>query len=668
MIHQRIGALLLFTSILGVTTIISAEHAFPSTPPALPATKLSTTDFHGDPLPRGAVARLGTIRLFHEYGTNVAFSADGKILASAGGGIHLWDATTGRELREFPGSRGFALSPDGTRLASMGPEWSVVQIWDTSNGKVLHQLRGHGAEVFTLCFSPNGKLLATGGSDGRLYLWDAVNGTEIKFLTSDPLGRIASMAFSRDGRTLISGEWTETAAHEKMTRLWEVASGKERRRFPGQTFVSLSPDGQVMAMTRDNGHTLQLVKLLTGETLLTIKDFPGEGPPRDINWATVAPDGKVLATACRRDHAIRLWDARNGQALRSIPLPGYAFSVAFAPNGKTLAVGIPWTQEDAGRVRLFDPATGAERILQPGHQTSIHSIRFLDSTTMASIGADKKVCVWQTSGKLIREWTLPNVPLAISPDGKLVAAPGLPENLLELHDTSTGKLRHKLAGHRNGSGQPAAEVVTRVAFTSDGTRLAADTESGDIFLWNFGKEKMESRWAAAWPTALAISGDGETVVSGHWDCTLRLWDARSGRLLRVLGKPREKSFRLVVDRISSVAFAPHGKSIAAAESRHGENVIHVWDLASGKELGQFQGHPPSWREGWINTIAFSPDGKTLFSASVDKTVRLWDMATGKERRRLEGHRASVSALAVSPDGTRLASASKDCTVLIWDVQ
>jgi WD40 repeat protein len=132
-------------------------------------------DAHGDWMPHGALARLGTLRLYHEYGDRIAYSADGKILASAGdGNVILWNTTTGTELRQFSGDRCFALSPDGTRVASsrrLDFERAEVLVWDTISGKELHRLPGHRDEVFALAFSPDSKLLATGSFDGTIRLW-----------------------------------------------------------------------------------------------------------------------------------------------------------------------------------------------------------------------------------------------------------------------------------------------------------------------------------------------------------------------------------------------------------------------------------------------------------------------------------------------------------------
>ncbi len=113
-----------------------------------------------------------------------------------------------------------------------------------------------------------------------------------------------------------------------------------------------------------------------------------------------------------------------------------------------------------------------------------------------------------------------------------------------------------------------------------------------------------------------------------------------------------------VTRVNSVVFSPDGKTLASASD---DKTVRLWEAASGKEIRQFQGHGNT-----VRSVVFSPDGKTLASASFDKTVRLWDVASGKEIRQFQGHQGGVSSVAFSPDGNTLASASADKTVRLWE--
>jgi WD40 repeat protein len=637
-----------------------------------PANRPAAVDLHGNPLPAGALARLGTGSFYHEYGDYVGYSGNGKILASAGEGvIRLWDALTGRDLGQFPGNRFFALSQDGTRLASQAlrEPRSLLFIWDTSSGKAHHRVSALQGVVRALAFSPDGKLLATGG-EGPLLLWDTATGKKVRLLAENG-DYFSALAFSPDGKTLFSGEHRRTGK-EALTRIWEVASGKERQGYSGQAFVALSADGQVMAAAGEKGFVLHLVNVRSGEIQHTFKNLPGEGPPRDISSACFAPDGKILATVRCVDSAIRLWEIPSGRAVRTIPLRAHAYSVAFSADGKTLAVGLTWGAFEDNRIRLFDPATGEEKILPPGRMDAIYNIRFLPGGKgLASISADKSFRLWQPrSGKTLRSVALARVPRAIAPDGSQVAVSGqadpmglgswvpVREETLELCDTSNGKARHQLK-HEG--------TVMRAAWAPDGSTIAVSTEEAQVYLWDTATGKLRRRWAAPAGWSLVFSPDGKTLATGDGDCTVQLWEAVSGRLIRRFGKPleRDRPHRLVIAGTTSIAFSPNGKTVAAAVTS--ENTIYVWDVASGKEVCQCKGHPIGQNHGWVYALAFSPDGKTLFSGSQDRTVRLWEVATGNERARLEGHRGAIHTLALSPEGTHLASGSKDCTILIWNL-
>jgi WD40 repeat protein len=639
--------------------------------PAAPPAGQVAIDLHGDPLPLGALARMGTLRLYHLYGYQVAYSGDGKVLVSSSGGdIKIWDVVTGRELHNLQvtyGARHVALSSDGSRLAAKGPG-EVVCIWDVASGKELHRVPAHDPinypikEVFGVAFSPDGKLLATVGLGGKFRIWDAGLGKEHSVLP--PLdNHYCTLAFSHDGRTLITGE-------RNQTRLWEIATGKERQRFPGLEFIALAPDGQVMAMRGNEGSTLHLVQLGSGNMLLKMSDFHGKFPY--VESISFAPDGKTLASAIISldDQAVQLWDAHIGKVIRTIQIQDSVHSVAFAPDGKTLAVGA--TSE--GRIRLFDPATGSERMLQPSHQGTIRQVRFLsDGKTLATTSADNTFRLWQAvNGKLIHTLTLGKMPLAMSQDGSLVAAsregwnrPAI-EETVELWDTTTGKVRYRLAGHK--------ESVSGAAFSPDGTTLAVSVGLGDgVYLWDTLTGKLRSKWTEGKEAGefraqdLAFSPDGKILATGHHGCIVRLREVTSGRLIRELEKVPDVSKRWEwTTGCFSIAFAPDGKSVAAVAVP--ENLICVWDIASGRLTCSCKPPVPSPlnHEDSLHCLAYSPDGKTLISAGHDGMIRIWDSATGKEIRTLHGHRGYISALTFSKDGSRLASGSQDCTVLIWD--
>jgi dipeptidyl aminopeptidase/acylaminoacyl peptidase len=201
--------------------------------------------------------------------------------------------------------------------------------------------------------------------------------------------------------------------------------------------------------------------------------------------------------------------------------------------------------------------------------------------------------------------------------------------------------------------------VRTVAYSPNGRTLATGsgnpTERGTLVLWDVPTGK-----ARAWlpqplgVCSVAFTPDGEKVAAGGWDNAVRIYEARTARLLTTL-----KGHTAVVN---SLAFSPDGKTLASCSLD--KNII-LWDPAKGTETHRLTGHTD-----WVLSIAFFPDGKSLASAGKDGTVRIWDVEAGKERQTLKDVLASApfEAIAVSPDGKTIASGSWNWKVYLWDVE
>jgi WD40 repeat protein len=617
-------------------------------------------DVLGDPLPAGAVARWGTIRLRqgHAIGA-LAFSPDGKTVASGAydNDIYLWQADSGRERRHFTGHAGpvraLAFSHDGRTLAS-GSDDRTVRLWDVDGGKELRRLDGHTLSVLAVAFAPDGKALASAGSDYVVRVWDLGTGKERYRLQGHDSG-VNAVAFSPDGGTLASG------GDDNMVRLWDAASGKPLRKLAGHDdlvlSVAFSPDGKVVASGGKDG-TLRLWQAADGTELWKTWAH-GDG----VLAAAFAAGGKALTTA-GKDGQVARWDLSTGKPLgRFDSHHARLITMAVSPDGTRVAAG-----SEAGRIDLWDAATGKPLVLLPRTGDRLKSVAFTPDgrafIVAAADAAGSIVLLDPASAKELRRFgAYRTTGLTLSPDGRLLALNGPRDGeRLSLWNVATGKRLRDLPGHENVVStdwlrQPAA-------FTPDGRFVIGPASRETLGVWDAGTGQEARTLSvvkdAPEPRCFAVAPDGRTAAVAYSTQNLRLWDADTGRLLRLCD-----GGELTLTRL---AFSPDGRLLAGVGQGH---VIRLWEVLTGQELPPLKEPDGAikavavWHDNDTTAIAFGPDGRTV-AAATDRSVRVWDLPTRREVRRFTGHQGWVNALSFAPDGKRLASASEDGTAVVWD--
>jgi RNA polymerase sigma factor (sigma-70 family) len=655
-------------------------------PPKPEKQQRARIDRYGDPLPDGAIARLGTTRFRHGGAIgSLYFTPDGKTLVTCGlwDGIRIWDVASGRQIRRIEeqtsGNRPLTLSPDGKWLAilsrTINPKDGPIAILKFDTGRVVRRMgkRGSGGGFGYPLYSPDGKVLAVSGQQ-TIELWDPEAERLLHTLTGHK-DIVWCMAFSSDGKTLVSG------SDDKTIRFWDVATGQQARQIThnnGVGTIAWSGDGKRLASIdvtkqgNQNGAVwypdsrVHLWDTATGKAVRQLVIPAKEIYPKvwsGFSSVGFAPDGKTIVTGAQ-DGTLRVWDATSGRELRQVAdFAGTAGRFAFAPDGQTVAV----TDGNAA-IRLIDLATGTDRLPIHGHRGGVTSVvATTDCQTIVTIGYDDTLRFWEAAtGREKQRRAVSTSTFAhpqLLPDGKSYLAVGS-DKMFHVHNLATSDELAVLRGHDPRSPFALSPDRKLLAFVSEDKRIRLLDPAT-------GKERHSLMKIDNNPSGMSFTLDGRTLMVWAADKTVTVWDAATGKKLREFAGPREMRGSMPVGGGSlpyTAAVSPDGKLLAFGLQPSyvvgkPDGFLPLVDTLTGKEVRRFQG-----LEDGARSMAFSPDGRMLaWNGWRGPIIYLGEIATGRVRRRFVGHGGDVISLAFSVDGKMLVSGSQDTTAILWDL-
>jgi WD40 repeat protein len=668
-------------------------------------TPRARADSSGDPLPDGALARLGTLRWRHSQPVNfVAFLPDGKAVLTGDDDrtLRLWDRATGKEIRRFVlpperpqgkdrvvrafrmSSQGMvaALSDDAKTLAAVS--YNPIVLWHVPTGEKIREIEAPTTNPIAVAISPDGKVLALRGAEQSLFVLATDTGKPIgpvpeeKRLRGGPFfnGDFNTVAFSPDGKLLAYKDTDvkppATPFPKTFIVVHEVATGKELWRQDatgmGTPMLTFAPDGKFVAVTRAEMRAPKsAIEIYNANNGQLVRRF--DTPSNFTRALRFTPDSKwLLTTNGPLNSLISVWDVDTGKKLHQLgertPYFGGArvglaervLSPAVSADGKTVLAAFHNT------LRMWNLETAKEMLLAGGHRTAVAGVAVTrDGKQAVSHGNDGIVRIWDlASGREVGHYANPKLTRAIAyaRDGRTLAF-GHNGGAIDIVDAQTGKPQLET--------EPGDFLLETLIYSPDAKMLAV----------------------LPWPATSIILCDAAT---GDERRKIMLPGAPAAKKpfkgpRRVPGEPTDLSVVFSPDSKTLIGhFADNGPSSFTGggvpiEQPRAKNTLRFWDVATGNELRKLELAATLGN----GSVALAPDGRVLACENDDGTVSLWELASAKERLRVgkavnskppprsemaanQGLQARTAAHTVgfSPDGRLVAFGGPGHTVRVWD--
>jgi len=582
----------------------------------------------------------------------IAASPDGERFATVNGGkIDVWSAATGKIERRLSGHASYISAIDfdrtGKLLLSAGHD-KTVRIHRIADGEQIRVFKEHSRKIFNARFTPDGESVVSstiiegnGETRGELFVWRVDSG-QVTHRLGGFSGTIMNLAFTPDGKTLFG-----CGASIFLNR-WDLASGKA---YPlircGNTplwRIALSPrDGRRMAAALING-AIVVMDPLTGTEMRTFR-----GTSEIVSALAFSPDGDYLA-ASGADSLIHHYHLGSGHETHTFRGNGTRLlDLAFSP-GQTLRIAATST---SGTIKVWDARFNAE-MREIGISVTAARIAISPDGRLAAVGGNSNKLLlfempgWRPAGERGRDSKQSGLmrDVRFSPNGDKIAVV-TDEGTIEFYPAKSGAPVPRNIASTNGS------IIASGAFASDGRRFATGHHDGSIAIRDLDAVEAPLILKGHQGTVQSLAfdpGDGDRLVSGGDDGSVRFWNLKERRAIRVQQRAHH---------VHRVSFSPDGKKLLSSGAA---NSAIIWDVATMEPLHMLEGHADS-----VLYSVFSPKGDRAVTTSVDGSVKLFDVATGKETLTLrESPATRVTWLAFIDDGKTLVGAARDQRLRLWE--
>jgi WD40 repeat protein len=677
---SRYSAVTLLVVLLSLTLEPRVSGKFPSWDES------ARIDCYGDPLPVGAVARLGSTRFLvpsRRFDSAIAFAPDGKSVATTfsdddDSGVSLLELPSGRTLRRLvvPGKvqlHEVAFSPDG-KLLAVRSDYSIYA-WETAGWIRSPRLLVHDKKLCSFAFLPDGRTLVVGccrnnnDTSCPVYFWDLISGKEISRLHGNNEDPVEAVLVLRDQMRLLTyrrREQDDQQPRGGSTILsWNLADRKLLNKYSIKGKCTVFANDGKTVVVRYGTRTHLVWDCNAGRELFRIDG--------DAVHCSFSPDGRVLAVA-KQFQELRQFEVATGKELSRFvgSFSRYSTLTCYSPDGKRL---LTCSRRFGGYsvLRLWDSATRKELSQKGGLHDPVTCLAVAPSGRSAvSGGLDGTVRMWDiSSGKQVQVYTGLQGPVrtvTVSMDGRVAACVDS-TGMVYLLEVRSGRLLRRIDCEQI---LLRGVNVTSLAFAPDSKTLFAGTSSNIVGVYEVATPKLirrvEGGLSQCQPIAFCAENNlmaSSGVISGQAASPGKVISIKSlhtgKELVRVLAKETDECFGPPV-------FSPDGKILIATHFRQTsfgafQHQIRAWEIATGREI--LSVHTPLK----VSALAFSRDGQMWVAYSdffdVDRALHNWSLKTEREISVFGSHLGEVSSLVFSPDGNLLISSSDDGTLLVW---